>query len=427
MKPIIVVGTGTTAYMTVAYVHKYLPNSIVWYKPDSPSIGVGEATTPTVMDFLKKIDIQERDVITEMNGTLKLGIHFKDFLYEGHSFYHPFSTYEDELAINYELMKDNCVLDDFSNTQAVHFDVNLITDILDKRFESFDRLTITSEMFEYNNSITDSIILDCSGFARAVVKQMPDFEFIDLSDRMSNNQAYVFRHEYTNETEQKKPYTIIKATDEGWIWHIPLKDKIGIGYVHNNQFEDTVLKEYTEYLSNYFNKPITKEMVRKVKMTSGRNNKAIFEHNTNTVIGIGLSTSFIEPMESTGLFFTCNDIISAVDVIKGETSVEEHNTKSNYNFDSTVNFIVLHYVHTTRTSEYWEFYKQLDPKTYTHMTNGCWHELSWKTVTDGLFGGQEEYKVQDIRTAIHYKKHKTDYATFELDLDKYILKSNVDK
>lgn len=424
MKPIIVVGTGTAAYLTVAYLHKYLPNHITWYRPGSEPIGVGEATTPGVLDFLKKIDIDERSVIRDLDGTIKLGICFEDFVRPGQTFTHPFGFDSEQCAINRDLMLSDSILTDFSNTQAVHFDIVKIIEVLDKRFETFDRLTVLEEFFNYKDQ-TDSIIVDTSGFTRAVVKDLPDFEFVDFTDKIQNNQALVYRGKYTDLYKQKKPYTTMKATDSGYIWHIPLKNRISIGYVHSTNYP--VEQEFVEYLTQYFGHAVAADDISTVKMTSGRNIKSAFEHNSNLIVAIGLSNSFIEPMESTGLYFTMNGIESLAEVIQGTRTIQQHNDKANFNYDSTVKFIIKHYVHTERTSDYWKFFANTPTEWYQMQTNGCWHQTNWKLVEDGLLDKQNEYKVTDIKNIIKLKLKKELFADFTVDPEKYTINSVLDR
>lgn len=425
MKPIIVVGTGTAAYLTVAYLHKYLPNHITWYRPGSEPIGVGEATTPGVLDFLKKIDIDERSVIEDLHGTIKLGIRFEDFVRPGQRFYHPFGFGRDDHAVNMELMEEDSILSDFSNIQAVHFDIIRILKVLDKKFEKFDRLKIINDFFIYNDSVKDSVIIDSSGFSRAVIKQMPDYEFVDFTNKIQNNQALVYRGKYNNLTEQKRPYTTMKATDNGYIWHIPLKDRISIGYVHSDKFP--VKEEFIKYLTDYFNTSINVDEILTVKMTSGRNNKSIFEHNGNLIAGVGLSNSFIEPMESTGLYFTINVIESLTEVIQGVRTVEQHNKRAKFNYDSTVNFIIKHYVHTERKSDYWKFFQNVPQEWYEWKTNGCWLDENWRLVEDGVLDRQGEYKVEDIKKQINLKLKKVPFATFQVDASTYSINNALDR
>jgi hypothetical protein len=261
--------------------------------------------------------------------------------------------------------------------------------------------------------------------ADLLVKDLPDFEFVDFTDKIQNNQALVYRGKYTDLYKQKKPYTTMKATDSGYIWHIPLKDRISIGYVHSTNYP--VEQEFVEYLTQYFGHAVDADDISTVKMTSGRNIKSAFEHNSNLIVAIGLSNSFIEPMESTGLYFTMNGIESLAEVIQGTRTIQQHNDKANFNYDSTVKFIIKHYVHTERTSDYWKFFANTPTEWYQMQTNGCWHQTNWKLVEDGLLDKQNEYKVTDIKNIIKLKLKKELFADFKVDPEKYTINSVLDR
>ena len=96
LKSIVIVGGGTAGWVSAAVlsrVAKHLNYSITLIEsPDVPTVGVGEATIPSIVDLLEFLDIPQEDFVKKTNATFKLAIKFIDWLRIGHHYWHPFGA-----------------------------------------------------------------------------------------------------------------------------------------------------------------------------------------------------------------------------------------------------------------------------------------------------------------------------------------------
>ena len=407
---ITIVGGGTAGYLTALYfLKKNKDIDITWIYPENNKpIGVGEATVPYVTNFLKDLGITIEDVIGKIGGSLKIGARFDNWSGKGSSFCHPFgNTDQDSVEIEW-LMKNNLIPLDILERYddlAMNFDVRDLVLYLDEEFKKYANLKIERRFIKDVSEINDDIIIDCTGFAKSLINAGQPENFKSISHIIPNNKALAFKTNYTDIDNQQTAYTVLTATDKGWIWKTPLKNAITFGYIFNDK--DDVKDEFIKFVENALQTKIDTSKILEIPMITGRNINHTRHQGSKTIYSIGLSSFFIEPLEASGLYLTAFGIELLDKLIKNEITEEFYNSEYNREFDAVTDFISAYYRYSSNTGEYWNFYKNLQIEK--HRKNSLFPARSWHYILSGL--GEEERRLKinaesiiKIRKGITYKE-----------------------
>lgn len=369
IRTIVIVGWGTAGVLTTYYLYKNFPHiQLEWIFPEeNETIWVWEATIPYVHEFLNKLGLDYATIIKECNGSIKLGLKFENFYTKQDVFYHSFWSSFESSAYTEQLMKydriDEQVFQNSFNF-ALHFDVRELFSFVYEKVKWDERVTIIREkglpleswwqisgiQLESGEVSKGDFYIDCTGFWKRLIGTLLKDNFLNCESTILNNKALVYRTQYTDEKLQV-PYTTCYGTDFGWIWNIPLGDKISFGYIHNDKYD--VREDFISYLKMRLWWEIDVSKIQEVPFLTGRNNLHFYEN----VFTIGLSSAFIEPIESTWLYFIVRNIELFGDFLNGKVTWDEINEALNTNYDGVLNFVLAHYKYSLRSNEYWSWYK----------------------------------------------------------------------
>jgi len=155
------------------------------------------------------------------------------------------------------------------------------------------------------------------------------------------------------------------AREAGWQWRIPLQHRIGNGHVFSSRrmSED----EATQILlSNLDGEP--KGDPRTIRFTPGiRRNSWI-----RNVVAIGLSSGFIEPLESTSIHVIQTAINRLIDLLPAgeitQATRDDFNDRTRFEMERIRDFIIFHYHYNQREGEaFWDGLRTMElPELLQH-------------------------------------------------------------
>jgi hypothetical protein len=184
---------------------------------------------------------------------------------------------------------------------------------------------------------------------------------------LANDTAWAVRLPYgENREEEMENVTDCTALDNGWVWNIPLWNRIGTGYVFSSNFilPEDAKKEFLNHLAQRYGEDRVKDLEPfMINIKHGKRRRAWI----NNVVGIGLSYGFVEPLESTGLLTTHENIIRLVEVLNRRGGFVTRSEKEAYNYSvdkeltGFAKFVSMHYAFSGRTdTPYWKWCTEIN-------------------------------------------------------------------
>jgi tryptophan halogenase len=197
--------------------------------------------------------------------------------------------------------------------------------------------------------------------------------FVSYQDTLPNDSAVALRVPADMAKQGLRPCTTATAMDAGWIWTIPLYGRIGTGYVYAS---DYCTPEEAERTLREKVGPAAEDLeANHIRMRIGRSQESWVKN----CVAVGLSSGFVEPLESTGIFFIQQAIEQLVKHFPTDGSDE--GLRASYNraiantMDGVREFLVLHYRGAARNdNDYWR-----DAKTRALPDGMAERMESWRT------------------------------------------------
>ncbi len=385
---IVILGGGTAGWMTAAALSRSFGGSVaitLLESDDIGTVGVGEATIPTIHWFNELIGLDEAEFLRETKATFKLGIEFVDWTRPGHRYFHPFGQYGAPLpgvAFHHRWLKAQAEGSDMPLSAlslaaqlaaqgrfakpvgdarsilstlgyAYHFDAGLYARYLRRLAEANGVLRVEGRLrdverdgagghvtalgTERGERLDGELFVDCSGFRALLIDGAMGEALEDWSHWLPCDRAVAVPCARVAATT---PYTRSTARAAGWQWRIPLQHRTGNGYVYSSAHlsEDEAT---ATLLANLDGAPLAEP--RTLRFTAGTRRRPW----RGNVIAIGLSSGFLEPLESTSIHLIQSGIAKLLTLFPDRdidpALADRFNQLFGRDMDGIKDFLILHY------------------------------------------------------------------------------------
>jgi tryptophan halogenase len=399
---LVIVGGGTAGWMSAAFFSKvYAPHQMRITLVESAEIGtvgVGEATIPPITFFNQVVGVDERRMLSSTQGTYKLGIEFVGWGDPGDAYIHPFGNYGPPMEgvsfhaywLRARKLGYKAELSEFSLScvaakagkfdwrvedprdpraamaHAYHFDASLYAKLLREVAESrgvrrlertirgvnLDPLdgTVASLTLDDGETLEGDFFIDCSGFRGLVIGDALGVGYDDWSEFLPANRAVAVP---SARFQDPIPYTRATADKAGWRWRIPLQHRTGNGYVYVGDYISDDEAAGTLLAKLEAEHPDNKVLAdpRFLRFTTGRRKQSRFKN----CAAIGLSSGFLEPLESTSIHLIQHGLIKLAGSFpraKNDPAVATlYNQIMGEEMEQIRDFLIYHYHANRRVGE----------------------------------------------------------------------------
>ena len=446
IRDIVIVGGGSAGWMTAAALSSLLdPKTVSLTLVESDeigAIGVGEATIPDIINFNRILGIREDEFMKATHATFKLGIEFVDWGKKGDVYFHPFGQHgADMRGIDFHQfwMHDRatgnthpiqeyslCAVAGKQNKfslpepdprsvlsqirYAYHFDAALYARFLRqyaeargvRRIEGKISLVeqapetgfITGLELENGQAVGGEFFFDCTGFRSLLTEKTLGVPLVGWRHWLPCDTALAVPSRHSGPLT---PYTRSTAKTAGWQWRIPTQHRTGNGHIYCSEFmgEDEATAILLAGLDGE-----ALASPRPIRFTTGHRR----EFWTKNCIAVGLSSGFLEPLESTSIYLIQEGISRFIslfpDASMAQVLRDEYNRHMRTEFEQVRDFIVLHYwANQNDSSPFWSYCRSMD------LPDSLKHKIELFREAGRIFRYEEELFTRPSWVAVFLGQH----------------------
>lgn len=400
VKRVVIAGGGTAGWIVAAALSRQLGPllDITLVESDEiGTVGVGEATIPTHRVFHHLLGIDERAFMRATKATFKLGIQFENWGGIGDRYIHSFGTVgrstwmadfhhiwlqaremglagelgdyclelkaaeaarfatSDTSRINYAYHLDASLYAGFLRQFAEGYGAKRVEGLIENVDQDGESGFIKALVLQSGERIEGDLFIDCTGFRGLLIDKTLKTGFTDWSHWLPTDRALAVQ---TEATGPAMPYTRAVAHDAGWRWQIPLQHRVGNGLVYSSaHLSDD--EAHTRLMGSIDGKALIEPRV--IRYRTGRREKVWVKN----CVSIGLSSGFVEPLESTSIHLIQIYASRLVQMFPfhgfSEALSTRFNDMAHVELERIRDFIILHYNLTERNdSDFWRQMSSMD-------------------------------------------------------------------
>ncbi|MFT7722368.1 MAG: tryptophan 7-halogenase [Roseateles sp.] len=387
VRRVVIAGGGTAGWMTAALLGKLLGKRLALQLVESDEIGtvgVGEATIPSMRLFHELLGLDEAEFMAATQAVFKLGIRFDGWKRPGEQYFHgfgttgrdhwsagfqhfwlkgmarglaqPYGAYSPETtaalqnrfahlpdgALNYAYHLDATRYARYLRGLAEGWGVQRIEGKIAAVHRGGEGGPITALQLENGARIEGDLFVDCTGFRALLLGETLGVGYEDWSHWLPCDRAVAVQ---TRSVREASPYVDVTAHPFGWQWRIPLQHRVGNGLVYSSREMSDA--DAPEVLARHVEGELL-AAPRVLRFRPGRREKAW----VGNCVAIGLSSGFLEPLESTSIYLIQRAAIRLAQMFPAggvrPVDADEFNRQMGADVEHVRDFIILHYHVTQR-------------------------------------------------------------------------------